>query len=90
MAVLDCLKPLTLSAVGNDDRMLRNKIFDIFVSSFVVCKCPGDRDTINCQMSGPRDSPCIKCPGWDRMLAAGIDWHIRLWFSGRSGLEKGI
>ena len=45
----DCLKPLTLSAVGNDDRMLRNK----FV---VVCKCPGGRDTINCLMSVPRDS----------------------------------
>ena len=28
-----CLKPLTLSAVGNDDRMLRGKFF-------VVCKCP--------------------------------------------------
>ena len=33
MKVLDCLKSLTLSAVGNDDRMLRNKFF-------VVCKCP--------------------------------------------------
>ena len=45
----NCLKPLTLSAVGNDDRMLRNK----FV---VVCKCPGERGTINCQMPVPRDS----------------------------------
>ena len=45
----DRLKALTLSAVGNDDRMLRNK----FV---VVCKCPGGRDTINCQMPVPRDS----------------------------------
>ena len=45
----DCLKPLTLSAVGNDDRMLQNK----FV---VVCKCPGGRDTINWQITLPRDS----------------------------------
>ena len=45
----DCLKLLTLSAVGNDDSMLRNK----FV---VVCKCPEGRDTINCQMPVPRDS----------------------------------
>ena len=43
--MLDFLKPLTLSVVGNDDKMLQNKFF-------VVCKCPGDRDTINCQMSG--------------------------------------
>ena len=35
MTVFDCLKPLTLSAVGNDNRMLRKK----FV---VVCKCPRD------------------------------------------------
>ena len=42
--VFDCLKPLTLSAVGNDDRMLRNK----FV---VVCKCPGGRD--NARPPGP-------------------------------------
>ena len=38
----NCLKPLTLSAVGNDDRMLRNKFF-------VVCKFP-EGVTINCQM----------------------------------------
>ena len=50
MTVFDCLKPLILSAVGNDDRMLRNK----FV--VVVCKCPGGRDTINFEMPGPRDS----------------------------------
>ena len=34
MTVLDCLKPLTLSAIGNDDRMLQIK----FV---VVCKYQG-------------------------------------------------
>ena len=27
MTVLECLKPLILSAVGNGDRMLRNKYF---------------------------------------------------------------
>ena len=37
---------LTLSAVGNDDRMLRNK--------FVVCKCPGPRTLliVKCPASG--------------------------------------
>ena len=72
MTVLTCLKSLTLSAVGIDDRMLRNK----FV---VVCKCPEGRDTINCQMPGPRDSSWNKCPGFARggMLAVGIDSHIR-------------
>ena len=69
MAVLDYLKPLTLSAVGNGDRSLRNKFF-------VVCKCPGDRDTINCQMPGSRDSLCNKYQGFaGGMLAAGIDSH---------------
>ena len=64
------LKPLTLSAIGNDDWILQNKFF-------VVCKCPGGRDTINCQMPGPRDSSCIKCPGFTwGMLVAGIDTHI--------------
>ena len=42
---IDCLKPLTLSAVGNNDRMFRSKFA-------VVCKCPGGRDTSNCQMPG--------------------------------------
>ena len=73
MTVLDCLKPLTLSAVGNDDRMLRNK----FV---VVCKCPRGTDTINCQMPGPRDSICETnargFPGGGGMLTVGIDSHI--------------
>ena len=47
-------------------------------SFFVVCKCPGCRDTINYQMPAPRDSSCNKCPGFARggMLAAGIDSHI--------------
>ena len=71
MTVLDCLKPLILSAVGNGDWMLLNQIF-------VVYKCPGDRDTMNCQMPGPRNSSCNKCLGFARggMLAAGIDKHI--------------
>ena len=64
--VFDRLKPFTLSAVGKD-RMLRNKLF-------IVCKCPGDRDTINCQMPGPRDSSCIKCPGFARGDARGWNW----------------
>ena len=62
MTVFDCLKPLNLSDVGNDDRMLRNK----FV---VVCKCPGARDTTNCQMPGVY-------PGG--MLAVLIDSHLIL------------
>ena len=71
MTVFNCWKPWTLSAVGNDNRMLRNK----FV---VVCKCPGGRDTINCQMPGLRglivkQMPGV-CPGG--MLAIGIDSHI--------------
>ena len=47
MAVLDCLISLTLSAVGNDDRMFRNK----FV---VVCKCPGagTLSTVKCPLPG--------------------------------------
>ena len=42
----DRLKLLTLSAVGNDDRMLRNK--------FVVCKCPGAGTllTVKCPSPG--------------------------------------
>ena len=35
-------------------------------SFFVVCKCPGGRDTINCQMPGPRNSSCNKCRGFAR------------------------
>ena len=72
MTVLDYLKPLTLSAVRNDDRMLRNK----FV---VVCKCSGDRDTINCQCPVPgtyRETNAWGLPGG--MLAVGIDSHIML------------
>ena len=41
-----CLKPLTLSAVGNDDRMLRNK----FV---VVCKCPGGGTLLTVKCPSP-------------------------------------
>ena len=64
--------PLLLSVVGNVDRMLRSKFF-------VICKCPGGRNTVNCQMSGPGDSSCVKCPGFaGGMLADGIDSYIRI------------
>ena len=90
-----CLKPLTLSAVGNDDRMLRSKFF-------VVCSCRGGgRNTINCQIPGPRDSSCIKCPGFARGDARGWNWlaHkfgnffsldvlIKKGFSKQSGLHR--
>ena len=74
MLVLHCLKSLTLSAVGNDDRMLRNK----FV---VVSKCPGGRDTINCQIpvlqpGTHREANARGLPGG--MLAVEIDSHISL------------
>ena len=71
MTVLDCLKPLTLNAVGNDDRMLRNK----FV---IVCKCPGDRDTVltvKCLAPGThRETNDRSLPGGG-ILAVGIDSH---------------
>ena len=70
--VLDCLKPLTLSAVGNDDTMLRNK----FV---VVCKCPGAGTllTVKCPAPGThREQMPGVCPGGG-MLAVGVDLHIR-------------
>ena len=60
ITVLDCLKPLTLSAVGNDDWMLQNKFFVVYkftgVGTLLTAKCPG---------SVTRG-----------MLAAGIDPHI--------------
>ena len=71
MTVLDCLKSLTLSAVGNDDRMLRNK----FV---VVCKCPraGTLLTVKCSAPGThRETNARGLPG-EGMLAVGIDLHI--------------
>ena len=62
VTVLDCLKPLTLSAVGNEDKMLRNKFF-------VFCKYRGCRDTINCQMShratNARGLPRGDARGWN-------------------------
>ena len=65
MTVLDCLKPLSLSTVGNDDRMLRNK----FV---VVCKCPGTLLIVKCP--APRlivkQMPGVSCP------EVGTDSHI--------------
>ena len=59
--VFDCLKPLTLSAVGNDDRMLRNK----FV---VVCKCPGGGTLLIIKYPVPgthRETNARGLPGWD-------------------------
>ena len=71
MTVLDCLKPLTLSAVRNDDRTLQNK----FV---VVCKCPGAGAllTVKCPAPGThRETNARGLPGGG-MLAVGIDSHI--------------
>ena len=70
MTVFDCLKPSALCAVGNDDRMLRNKFF-------VVCKCPGGRTLLTAKCPAPgthRASNARGLPGG--MLAAGIDSHI--------------
>ena len=61
--------------LGNDDRMLRSKLF-------VVRKCP-EGDTISCQMPGPRGLIMHQmhgvCPG--KLLAAGIDSHISCSFA---------
>ena len=59
MTVLGCLKPLTLSAVGNDDGVLRNK----FV---VVCKYPGVGTllTVKCPAPGThRETNARGLPG---------------------------
>ena len=51
MTVLDCLKPLALSAVGNDNRMLQNNILLTFANAqwgggggvgrtLLIVKCP--------------------------------------------------
>ena len=66
MTVLNGLKPSTPSAVGNDDRVLRNKFFCL--------QFPGGRDTINCQMPDPGTHRASNVGG---MLAAGIDSHIK-------------
>ena len=67
MTVLDCLKPSTLSAVGNDDRMSRNKFF-------VVCKYPGGTLlTAKCPAPGTHHTTNAR---GGRMLAAGIDSRI--------------
>ena len=70
MTVPECLKPLTLSAVGNDDGMLRNK-FLMFANArgagtllTVKCPAPGIHRAINA-----RGLPV-------GMLAAGIDSYI--------------
>ena len=61
---------MTLSAVGNDDRMLLSKFF-------CCLQMTEGRDTIKFQIPGPQDKSCIKCPGFaGGMLAAGIDSHI--------------
>ena len=69
MTVFDCLKPLTLSAVGNSDRMLRNKLF-------VVCKCPGGTLlSAKCPATGTHHASSARgLPGG--MLADGTDLHI--------------
>ena len=67
MTVFDCLKPSALSAVGNDDRMLRNKFF-------VVCKCPGGRTLLTAKCPAPgthRASNTRGLPGGD---ARGWNW----------------
>ena len=70
MTVFDCLKPLTLSAVGNNDRILRNK----FV---VVYKCPVGGYSLLSNARPPglivKQMPGV-CPGG--MLTVGIDSHI--------------
>ena len=75
MTVFDCLKSLALSAIGNDDKMLRNK----FV---VVCKfmpCGGTLLTVKCR--APRPHRETNAPGLPRgeggvKLDVGIDSHI--------------
>ena len=70
MSVFDCLKPLTLSAVGNDDRILQNK----FV---VVCKYPGAGTllTVKCPVPGThRETNARGLPGG--IVAVGIHSHI--------------
>ena len=71
MTVLDCLKPLTLSAVGNDERMLRNKFL-----LFANARGAGTLLTTKCPAPGThrRATNIRGLPGG--MLAAGIDSHI--------------
>ena len=70
--VLDCLKPLTLRAVRNGDRMLRNKFF-------VVCKCPGRGTLSTAKCPAPETHLATNAqslPGGGEWLATGIDSHI--------------
>ena len=72
MTVIDCLKPLTLSAVGNGDRMLRNKFFCCLqmpggAGTLSTAKCPAPVGT-------HRSTNARGLPGG--MLAAGIVSHI--------------
>ena len=77
MTVLDCLKVLTLSAVGNGSRILRNQFF-------VVCKCPGGHyqlstlSTAKCPAPGTHRATNARGLPWGGVLAAGIDSHINL------------
>ena len=86
MTMFDCLKPLTLSAVGNNDRMLRNK----FV---IVCKYPGGGTqlTVKCPAPGThRQTNARGLLRWfaqGRMLAVGIDSHIRVVYTDKSILQ---
>ena len=71
MTVLDCLKPLTLSAVVNADMMLRNK----FV---VVSKCPGAGTllTVKCPALGTHCETNARGLSGGGVLAVGVDSHI--------------
>ena len=60
------MTPDFLSAVGNDDRMLRSK----FV---VVCKCPGAGTLLTTKCPAPRNSSRIIFPGFAR------DGDVRGW-----------
>ena len=44
---------------------------DVTKPDFCCLQMPGGRDTMNCQMPGPWDSSCNKCPGFAR---GGCSW----------------
>ena len=72
-----CLKLLTLSVVGNEDRMLRNKIF-------AVCKFPGGGALLNSKCPAPethRASNAWGFPGrgcWRLKLARTLIVPVRI------------
>ena len=56
---------------------------------FVVCKCPGERATINCQIPALRDSFCIKLPGFARGPAVrGWNWLAHIMRAVKRGWES--